>query len=66
MAGRGAIPGCSPDAVVDDRAARQAAWNHSQALWRLRMAGPLQRASFDSLDGLTEVAGKGLLIRVLP
>ncbi len=46
-------------------AARQAAWDHSQALWRLRMARPLQRASFDALDGLTEVAGKGLLVRVL-
>ncbi len=46
-------------------AARQAAWNHSQALWPLRMAKPLQRASFGSLDGLTEVAGKGLLVRVL-
>lgn len=47
-------------------AARQAAWDHSQALWRLRTFKPVQQASFEALDGLTEVAGKGLLIRVLP
>jgi hypothetical protein len=47
-------------------AARQAAWDHGQALWRLRAAKPVQRASFDALDGLTELASNGLLIRVLP
>lgn len=47
-------------------AARQAAWDHSQALWQLRTVRPVQRASFDALDGLTELASNGLLIRVLP
>ena len=47
-------------------AARQAAWDHSQALWQLRTVRPVQRASFDAVDGLTELASNGLLIRVLP
>ncbi len=47
-------------------AARQAAWDHSQALWQLRAAKAVQRASFDALDGLTGLASNGLLIRVLP
>ena len=47
-------------------AARQAAWDHSQALWELRALKPVQQASFDALDGLTGLASNGLLIRVLP
>jgi len=48
------------------KAARQAAWDHSQALWQLRSIKAVQQASFDALDGLTELAGNGLLTRVLP
>ncbi len=46
--------------------ARQAAWDHSQAFWNLRALPPIQTASLDALDGLTELASSGLLIRVLP
>jgi hypothetical protein len=46
--------------------ARQAAWNHSQSLWRVRGLPAIQSASFDALDGLTELASNGLLVRVLP
>jgi len=45
--------------------ARQAAWDHSQAFWHLRNLPALQKASLDSLDGLTQVAGSGFLLRVL-
>ena len=47
-------------------AARQAAWDHSQALWELRALKPVQQASFAALDEMTGLAGNGLLIRVLP
>jgi hypothetical protein len=47
-------------------AARQSAWDHSQALWNLRGLPPVQQASLDALDGLTELASNGLLVRVLP
>lgn len=46
--------------------ARQSAWNHSQSLWNVRQLPPVQRASLDALDGLTELASNGLLVRVLP
>jgi hypothetical protein len=45
-------------------AAREAAWNNSELLWHLD-AEPLLQASFlDTLDGLTTVVSKGLLIPV--
>ncbi|HUO07938.1 MAG TPA: DUF5995 family protein [Phycisphaerae bacterium] len=47
-------------------AARQAAWDHSQAFWNLRGLPPIQSASLDALDGLTELASNGLIVRVLP
>ena len=46
--------------------ARQSAWNHSQSLWAVREWPPVQGASLDALDGLTELASNGLLLRVLP
>ena len=46
--------------------ARQAAWDHSQAFWQLRWLPMIRRASLDSLDGLAQLAGHGLLVRVLP
>lgn len=47
-------------------AARQAAWDHSQALWNLRALPAVEKASLDALDGLTELASNGLMVRVLP
>jgi hypothetical protein len=45
-------------------AAREAAWNNAELLWYLR-AEPLLSASFlDTLDGLTSVVSKGLLIQI--
>ncbi len=45
--------------------ARQAAWDHSQTFWQVRALPPIQTASLDALDGLTELAGNGLMARVL-
>ncbi len=45
-------------------AAREAAWNNAELLWSLADA-PLVSATFlDTLDGLTAVAGKALLVPV--
>jgi hypothetical protein len=45
--------------------ARQAAWDHSQAFWAIRSLPDIQAASLNALDGLTELAGNGLMIQVL-
>ena len=45
-------------------AARQAAWDHSQALWQLRHLRPIQQASLDALDGLTQLGSAGLSVQV--
>ncbi len=45
-------------------AAREAAWNNAELLWHLRDAPPLSSSFMDSLDGLTTVAGKALLVPV--
>jgi len=45
-------------------AAREAAWNNAELLWHLRDAPPLSSNFMDSLDGLTTVAGKTLLVPV--
>ncbi|HZK81528.1 MAG TPA: DUF5995 family protein [Humisphaera sp.] len=45
--------------------ARQAAWDHSQAFWAIRGLRDIQGASLDAVDGLTELAGNGLMIRVI-
>ena len=49
-------------AMWNVRAARQAAWTNAQVLWALRSAPHLRDAFFDRLDGLTGLAGKGLLV----
>src|SRR5262245_47507630 len=49
-------------AMWNVRAARQAAWTNAQVLWALRTAPLLRDAFFDRLDGLTGLAGKGLLV----
>ena len=46
------------------RAARLAAWTNAEVLWALRGTPQLRSAFFDRLDGLTAVAGKGLLVPV--
>jgi hypothetical protein len=43
-------------------AARESAWNNAELLWHLRDAPPLSSAFMNTLDGLTAVAGKALLV----
>jgi hypothetical protein len=45
-------------------AAREAAWNHAEIFWALRGFGELTARTEDSLDGMTAVIGKGLLVPV--
>jgi hypothetical protein len=45
-------------------AAREAAWNNAELLWHLADAPPIAAAFLDTLDGLTAVAGKTLLVPV--
>jgi hypothetical protein len=45
-------------------AAREAAWNNAELLWYLRAATSFSSSFMDSLDGLTSVAGKALLVPV--
>jgi uncharacterized protein DUF5995 len=46
------------------RLARDAAWTNAQVLWALRATPILRDAFFNRLDGLTGLAGKGLLVPV--
>jgi Family of unknown function (DUF5995) len=48
------------------RAAREAAWTNAEVLWTLRRTPHLRAAFFDKLDGLTGLAGRGLLLPVSP
>ena len=48
------------------RAARHAAWTNAEVLWALRRTPHLRNAFFDKLDGLTGLAGRGLLVPVSP
>jgi hypothetical protein len=45
-------------------AAREAAWNNAELLWHLRGEALLSTSFLDSLDGLTALVGKGLLIPI--
>jgi Family of unknown function (DUF5995) len=45
-------------------AAREIAWHNAEILWYLRAAPALASSFMDSLDGLTSVAGKALLVPV--
>lgn len=47
--------------IVD---ARESAWNNAELLWHLSDAPPLRATFMDTLDGLTTVAGKALLVPV--
>jgi hypothetical protein len=46
------------------RTARHAAWTNAEVLWTLRRTPTLRDAFFDRLDGLTGLAGQGLLAPV--
>jgi hypothetical protein len=46
-------------------AAREAAWNHAEILWALREAPGLSARTLDTLDGMTAVIGKALLVPVV-
>ncbi len=43
-------------------AAREAAWNHAEMLWALRGFPRLSTRMTDTLDGMTAVIGKTLLV----
>jgi hypothetical protein len=45
-------------------AAREAAWNNAEMLWILRGAPPIRDRTLSSLDGLTALAGKTLLVPI--
>jgi hypothetical protein len=45
-------------------AAREAAWNHAEVLWALRPLPDLSARMADTLDGMTAVIGKTLLVPV--
>jgi hypothetical protein len=45
-------------------AARESAWNNAEILWRLRSEAGLAAAFLDTLDGLTSVVNKTLLIPI--
>ena len=45
-------------------AAREAAWNNAQLLWHLQGEALFSRAFLDTLDGLTTVVSKGLLVPI--
>lgn len=44
--------------------ARESAWHNAEILWHLRSVPPLSAAFLDTLDGLTTVTGKTLLVPV--
>ena len=45
-------------------AAREAAWNNGEMLWAVRGLPRLSARSVDTLDGMTAVIGKTLLVPV--
>jgi hypothetical protein len=51
-------------AIWKIRKAREAAWTNGQVLWTLRRRPALHDAFFARLDGLTGLAGRGLLLPV--
>lgn len=46
-------------------AAREAAWNNAELVWHLRPQAGLTAAFLDTLDGLTSVVGKTLLVPIV-
>ncbi len=60
-----------PDSRLEDSiaawgtaAAREQAWNHSEALWELRHLPAIAEGYLDGLDGLTTFGNKILLVPV--
>ena len=51
-------------AAWDVKVAREQAWTNSEILWSLRGTPSLAKGFTDTLDGLTTVAGKALLVPV--
>jgi len=51
-------------AMFKVREARHAAWTNAEVLWTLRRTPVLRDAFFERLDGLTGLAGRGLLVPV--
>lgn len=51
-------------AAFSTAAAREAAWRNSEILWHLKPSAALSDTFLDSLDGLTTVASKALLVPV--
>jgi hypothetical protein len=49
-------------AMWNVRAARKTAWTNAEVLWALRSLPVLRDRYFDRLDGLTGLAGQGLLV----
>ena len=45
-------------------AAREAAWNNAEVLWHLHQVPPLDSTLMDTLDGLTTVTNKAILVPV--
>jgi hypothetical protein len=45
-------------------ASRDAAWNNAELLWNLRQSPPLSSAFMETLDGLTAVTNRALLVAV--
>jgi hypothetical protein len=62
------IPAISPlDATLETwsvSASREAAWNNAEILWHLADAPPISAAFIQTLDGLTELASRTLLVPV--
>jgi len=48
------------------RAAREAAWTNAEVLWTLRTQPALRDRYFSQLDGLTGLAGRGLIAGSMP
>lgn len=46
------------------QAARESAWNNAELIWNLAGVPPVSATFLDTLDGLTTVAGKALLVPV--
>lgn len=59
-----AAAGQADDAIAmwKVRVARDAAWTNAEVLWALRSEPRLRDRYFDRLDGLTGLAGQGLLV----
>jgi hypothetical protein len=51
-------------AVRSVSAARESAWRNAELLWHIRTLPPIYSAFLDTLDGLTTVVSKALMVPV--